>query len=438
MSFRSLGLSAALIVAMSSPAAAAGIEPGDDLRARAAAVEDQVIAWRRDIHEHPELGNRETRTAALVAEHLRSLGLDEVRIGIATTGVVGVLRGAGPGPVVMLRADMDALPVTEPEGLPFASRVRTEYNGQTVGVMHACGHDAHTAILMGAASILADMRDRLRGTVLFVFQPAEEGAPKGEKGGATQMIAEGALRAPKPDVAFALHTWPGPAGQLAVRGGGTMGGSDRLYITVTGEQTHGAMPAKGIDPITVSAQIILGLQAMVTRQMDAAASPVVVSIGKIEGGVRHNIIPDKVELVGTIRHLDPSTHEDFLDRIRRTATMTAEAAGASAEVSIEPYAPPVFNPPDLVTRMLPTLQRVGDHGGGLLANQPPTMAAEDFAWFQQEVPGMYFFLGINKDGVPFGEAAPNHSPDFFVNEAALKTGVEAMVALTLDYMEDAE
>ncbi|MBI1180918.1 MAG: amidohydrolase, partial [Alphaproteobacteria bacterium] len=325
-------------------------------------------------------------------------------------------------------------PVTEPAGLPFASKVRAEYNGAEVGVMHACGHDAHTAILMGTATILAGMRADIPGTVVFLFQPAEEGVPRGETGGAKQMIAEGALADPKPDVAFALHTWPGPPGQLSVRSGGTMGGSDHLYITVHGRQTHGAMPAKGVDPVTVAAQIVLNLQTMVTRQMDAAAAPVVISIGKIDGGVRYNIIPDKVDMVGTIRHLNPASHDDLLARIRRTATMTAEAAGATADVTIEPYAPPVYNPPDLVARMLPTLQRVGEHGGGLVTDQPPTMAAEDFAWFQQQVPGMYFFLGINKPGVPFGEAAPNHSPDFYVNEGALKTGVEAMVSLTLDYM----
>ena len=404
-----------------------------EIHASAAAVDAKVIAWRRDIHQHPELGNREVRTSKIVADHLKSLGI-EVRTGVAHTGVVGVLKGGKPGPVVALRADMDALPVTEPDGLPFASRVKADYNGQQVGVMHACGHDAHTAILMGAATILAGMKADIPGAVVFLFQPAEEGVPLGETGGARQMIADGALAHPKPDVVFGLHTWPGPPGQLTVRTGGTMAGSDQLYITVKGKQTHGAMPSKGVDPVTASAQIIIALQTMVTRQMDAAASPVVVSIGKIDGGIRHNIIPDKVEMAGTIRHLDPKSHDDLLDRVRNTATGTAAVSGASADVRIEPYAPPVFNPADLVTRMMPALERVGAGAGGLLRDPPATMGAEDFAWYQQEVPGLYFFLGINKAGVPAGQAAPNHSPDFFVNEDALKTGVEAMVTLTLDYM----
>jgi amidohydrolase len=424
---------AVMAASVSVPSWAEGLPDQAALRAGVASVESQVIAWRRDIHEHPELGNRETRTARIVADHLKSLGI-EVRTGVAHTGVVGVLRGGRPGPVVALRADMDALPVTEPEGLPFASKVRTEYNGQQVGVMHACGHDAHTAILMGAASLLAGMKADLPGTVVFLFQPAEEGVPAGETGGARQMIAEGALAEPKVDVVFGLHTWPGPPGQLTVRTGGTMAGSDQLSITVTGRQTHGAMPSKGVDPVTASAQIIIGLQTMITRQMDAAASPVVISIGKISGGVRHNIIPDKVEMAGTIRHLDPETHDAFLDRIRRTIDGIAQLAGASADVTIEPYAPPVFNPADLVARMMPTLERVGAGAGGVLRDPPATMGAEDFAWYQKEVPGMYFFLGINKPGVKAGEAAPNHSPNFFINEDALKTGVEAMVSLTLGYM----
>ena len=425
-----LMLGAAVVLSAASPARAA---PADQaaIRAGAAAVDQQVIAWRRDIHQHPELGNREVRTSKIVADHLRSLGL-EVRTGVAHTGVVGVLKGGKPGPVVALRADMDALPVTEPAGLPFASTVKAEYNGQQVGVMHACGHDAHTAMLMGVAQILAGMRADLSGTVVFLFQPAEEGVPTGETGGAKQMIAEGALANPKADVVFGVHTWPGPPGRLTVRTGGTMAGSDQLYVTVKGRQTHGAMPSKGVDPVTASAQIIVGLQTMVTRQMDAAASPVVISIGKISGGVRHNIIPDKVEMSGTIRLLDPETQDAFLDRIRRTIDGIAELAGASADVTIEPYAPPVFNPPELVARMTPTLERVGAGAGGLLRDAPATMGAEDFAWYQKEAPGMYFFLGIDKPGAKPG--APNHSPDFFINEDALKTGVEAMVSLTLDYM----
>ena len=423
----------ALGLAASGAVAQAGADDPTGIRQKVAAVEQRVIAWRRDIHQNPELGNREFRTARIVADHLTALGLDEVRTGVAHTGVVGVLKGGKPGPVVALRADMDALPVTEPAGLPFRSTVRTEYNGRQVGVMHACGHDAHTAILMGAAEVLAGMRSELPGTVLFIFQPAEEGAPRGEEGGASLMLKEGAFKDPKPDVVFGLHTWPGPAGLLSVRAGGSMAGSDRLYITVHGRQTHGAMPSRGIDPITVAAQIIIGLQTFVTRSMDAAASPAVISIGKIEGGIRHNIIPNKVELVGTIRHLDPASHDRLLEGIRRTATSIARLAGATADVEIETYAPVVFNDPGLVERMAPTLERVaGD--AGLLRGAPPTMGAEDFAYYQREVPGVYFHLGINRKGIPYGAAAPNHSPNFFINDDALKTGVEAMVAMTLDYM----
>lgn len=410
------------------------VDPVDSL---ISAIESKVTSWRRDIHQNPELGNRETRTSALVSAHLESLGLDRVRTKIAHTGVVGVLKGGAPGPVVALRADMDALPVTEMLNLPFSSKVRTTYNGQDVGVMHACGHDAHTAILMGAAEVLAGMRDELKGSVVFLFQPAEEGVPLGEEGGARMMISDGALSNPAPEVIFGLHTRPGLMGQLSVRTGGAMAGSDQLYITVYGQQTHGAMPSRGVDPITVSAQIIVALQAMVTRQFDAAASPSVVSIGKISGGVRHNIIPDKVELVGTIRHLDPDSHQKLLDRIKRTAELVAESAGARAEVRIRPYAPVVFNPSDLVRKMLPTLERSAGEAG-IWRDPPATMGAEDFAYYQRQIPGMYFTLGVNKPGVSFLDAAPNHSPHYYVNDDALRVGVRAMVNLTLDYMNAAQ
>ncbi len=421
------------VLALGSLAATAQQPEPTDIRAKIAEVEDWVIGWRRDIHQNPELGNREFRTARLVADHLRALELDEVRTGIAHTGVIGVLKGAKPGPVVALRADMDALPVTEPVGLPFRSTVRTNYNGVDVGVMHACGHDAHTAILMGAAEVLASMRAELEGTVLFIFQPAEEGPPRGEEGGARLMLKEGAFKDPKPDVIFGLHVWPAPAGLISLRSGPSMAGSDRLYITIHGRQTHGAMPSRGVDPITVAADIILGLQTLVTRQMDAAASPAVISIGKITGGVRHNIIPDQVDLVGTIRHLDPASHDKLIQGIKDTATGIAKISGATADVRIETYAPPVYNDHALAAQMTPTLERVaGDVG--LLTGTPPTMGAEDFAYFQREVPGLYFHLGVNRDGVPIGAAAPNHSPNFFVNEDALKVGVEAMVMMALDYM----
>jgi amidohydrolase len=421
-----LGVAAAVLVALPL-----GVKA--DVDADIAQIESRVIDWRHDIHEHPELGNREFRTSALVEAHLESLGLDVVRTKVAHTGVVGVLKGGLPGPVVALRADMDGLPVTEQVDIPFASKVTTQYHGNEVGVMHACGHDAHTAILMGAAQVLAENREKLQGTVLFLFQPAEEGVPVGEEGGARMMLKEGVFGDPRPDVVFGLHTSPSTQGMISVRKQGAMAGSDRLAITVTGKQTHGAMPEMGVDAIAASAQIIIGLQTMVARQMGAASAPSVVSIGKIEGGVRGNIVTGRVEMVGTIRHLNPDKHEDLLNRIRHTATTIAESVGATAEVSVRPYAPVVFNDPALVDRMLPTLKRSAKDGN-VQTGGAPAMGAEDFAYLSREVPGMYFHLGTNKEGVKLGEAAPNHSPLYYVDDAALLTGVKAMVNLTIDYM----
>ena len=403
-----------------------------DLSAAIAEVEPRLIAWQQDIHQHPELGNREFRTGKLVADHLTSLGLDEVRTGVAHTGVVGVLKGALPGPVIALRADMDALPVTERVDVPYASKVRATYLGMDVGVMHACGHDAHTAILMATAEVLANNRDQLAGTVVFLFQPAEEGTPAGEDGGATMMLDEGVFENPRPEVVFGLHTGPFEHGALGVTKRGAMAGSDRLFITVRGKQTHGAMPEGGVDAINAAALIVTGLQNMVARQMGASSSPSVVSIGKIEGGVRGNIITGLVEMTGTIRHLNPDTHEDLKQRIVHTAETIAESVGATAEVTIEQYAPVVFNDPDLVDRMTPTLQAAAG-AGGFLGDRPPAMGAEDFAYLAREVPGMYFFLGVNKPNVPLGKAAPNHSPYFFVDSTSLITGVRAMVNLVTDY-----
>ena len=397
--------------------------------AGAAEVEAGVIAWRRDIHAHPELSNRETRTARLVAEHLRSLGFDDVRTEIAHTGVVGVLRGGKPGPVVALRADMDALPVTEKVDVPFASHERTSYNGAEVGVMHACGHDAHTAILMGTASILAGMREELSGTIVFVFQPAEEGPPEGEAGGAKLMIEEGVLDDPAPEAIFALHTTTAPLGMLGYRAGGIMAGADGLRITVRGRQTHGAMPWAGIDPIVVASQIVLGLQTIPSRQLDPT-TPTIVTIGSIHGGVRGNIIPDVVEMVGTIRHLNPATRADVLARVRRTAEHIAESAGATASVEILPYGPVTYNDPELTRLMVPSLRRVA---GPLALEVPPVTPSEDFSYFQERIPGLYFFLGVNKEGVVPEEAAPNHSPYYFVNEDALIVGMRAMASLAVDY-----
>ena len=395
-------------------------------------VSNDVIAWRRDIHQNPELGNREFRTAAIVAEHLRSLGFDEVRTDVAHTGVVGVLRGGRPGPVVGLRADMDALPVTELADVPFASTATTEYNGQEVGVMHACGHDAHTAALMGTASVLAGMREDLAGTVVFLFQPAEEGAPSGEEGGAELMIAEGAVVSPAPEAYFGLHTSPFPTGLLGWRSGGIMASADEFTITVIGRQTHGAAPELGVDPIVVASQIVLALQTIPSRQV-AAINPVVVTVGKIEGGVRFNIIPETVKLDGTIRTHDPAVQDEVHARIRRTAEGIAESAGATAEVDIRRFYPVTYNDPALTGVALSSLKRVVSEEG--LIHIPPLMVAEDFSFFAREAPGFYFMLGVNAPGVGYGEAASNHSPYFYVNEDALEIGVRAMATLAVDYLE---
>lgn len=399
--------------------------------ARARAVEPQVVTWRRDIHQHPELSNREFRTAALVAEHLRSLDI-EVRTEVAHTGVVGTLRGGRPGPVVALRADMDALPVTELVDLPFASRERALYNGQEVGVMHACGHDNHVAILMGVADVLASLRDDLPGTVKFIFQPAEEGAPEGERGGAELMLEEGAFENPRPEVIFGLHVGPGRVGRLTYRAGSTMASADGLRIVVRGRQTHGAAPWGGVDPIVVASQIVLGLQTVASRQLPVTLTPSIVTIGSIHGGVRGNIIPDEVEMVGTIRTFDPDVRQDIHRRIRRTAEQIAASAGASAEVSITRGYPVTVNDPELTARMVPTLQRVA--GDDPVEVQDLMTVAEDFSYFQREVPGLFFFLGVTPEDQDPATAPVNHSPLFFADERALLTGVRALTNLTLDYM----
>ena len=398
----------------------------------AAGVEPSVIAWRRDIHQHPELGNREVRTAALVAQHLRSLGL-EVRTGVAHTGVVAVLHGAKPGPVVALRADMDALPVTEEVDVPFASKVRTTWAGKEAGVMHACGHDTHVAILMGVADVLVKLKDQLPGTVKFIFQPAEEGPPPGEEGGAVLMIKEGAMENPRPDVIFGLHIGSiHEVGQIAYRPGATMAAADVLRITVQGKQTHGSAPWGGVDPIVVAAQIVLGLQTIVSRQVNIAKEPAVVTIGGIDGGNRFNIIPDKVVMVGTIRTFDETLRADIHRRVKLTAERIAEASGASAEVVIEgPYAVTI-NDPALTERMLPTLKRVAGAGNVILRDR--VMGAEDFSFFAQKAPGLFIFLGGSPKGTDLTKVAYNHSPRFYVDESGLLLGVRALANLTVDYL----
>lgn len=402
--------------------------------AAAAAIEERVIAWRRDFHQHPELGNRETRTAAIVAEHLRGLGFDDVKTGVAHTGVVGLLKGKLPGKVVALRADMDALPVAEQVDVPFASKVRTIWNGEEVGVMHACGHDCHTAILMGVASVLAGQRDRIRGSVKFIFQPAEEMPPQGEDGGAKMMIAEGALQHPTPQAIFGLHvTSRQNAGFIGYRSGPTMASSDRFAITVHGRQTHGAAPWLGVDPIVTSAQVVLGLQTVVSRAIDIAREPAVVTVGMIKGGVRENIIPESVEMRGTIRTFDEGMRDDVHERVTTLAESVAKGSRAGCTVCIEKNYPVTVNDPALTEAMLPTLQRVA--GADKVQFVPKVTGSEDFSYFQKLVPGLFFFVGVTPPGVDPAKAAPNHSPRFAVDESALLLGVRSLAHVACDWLE---
>ena len=418
------------IVLTSALAGAGAQDLAREIDTRTAAVLPKVVSWRRDIHQHPELSNREVRTAKIVADHLRALGL-EVQTGVAKTGVVGLLRGGRPGKVVALRADMDALPVTEMVNVPFKSVEKSTYNGQEVGVMHACGHDAHVAMLMGVAEVLAGLKDQIPGSVKFIFQPAEEGAPPGETGGAVDMIAAGVLENPTVDAIFGLHVMPFEQATLWVRPGGLMASSDTLTITVHGKSTHGAVPWAGVDPIAVSAQVVTALQTIVSRQIDLTTAPAIITIGRINGGVRFNIIPDSVVLEGTIRTLDSKMQDDIHARITRTAKLVAESAGAEADVQIVRTTPVTFNDPSLTAQMTPTLRRVG---GGKVFEVPPRTIAEDFALFQQKVPGMFFFLGINAAGADPSKVTANHSATFYVDEGALPTGIRALANLAIDYL----
>jgi amidohydrolase len=399
----------------------------------ARALEARVVAWRRDFHQHPELGNREFRTAGIVAEHLRGLGFDDVRTGVAHTGVVGLLKGGRPGPVVALRADMDALPVAEALDLPFASKVTTEWNGERVGVMHACGHDAHTAILMGVAEVLAGLRTRLAGSIKFIFQPAEELPPEGEDGGAELMVRQGAMDDPRPEAVFGLHvTSRLPVGVIGCRPGPTMASSDNLKITVHGRQTHGAMPWFGVDPIVTAAQVVLGLQTVVSRETDLTREPAVVTIGAIKGGVRENIIPDSVELRGTIRTFDEEMRDEIHERVTTLAEAISRGARAGCTVCIRKHYPVTANDPALTERMLPTLKRVAGDESRFVPMRK-VMGSEDFSFFQRVSPGLFFFVGTTPEDVDCDTAAPNHSPRFFVDERCLVTGVRALAQLACDY-----
>jgi len=400
----------------------------------ARALEARVIAWRRDLHQNPELGNREFRTAGIVADHLRKLGLDEVRTGVAHTGVVGLLKGALPGPVVALRADMDALPVTEQVDVPFASKVKAMWNGEEAGVMHACGHDCHVAILMGVAEILAGLRAQLRGSVKFIFQPAEETPPEGEEGGAKLMIEQGALENPVPGAIFGLHvTSRQNVGTIGWRAGPTMASSDRFRITVQGKQTHGAAPWLGVDPIVTSAQIVLGLQTIVSRGMDIAKEPAVVTVGTIKGGVRENIIPDEVQMTGTIRSFDEGMRDDIHERVKSLAEAIAHGSRACCDVRLRKGYPVTVNDPKLTEAMVPTLERVAGAGNAILV--PKVTGAEDFSFYQRIVPGFFFFIGVTPQGQDPAKAFANHSPKFFVDEAGLLLGMRALAHVACDWLE---
>ena len=396
-------------------------------------LEPQTIAWRRDFHEHPELGNREFRTSKIIADYLRSLGI-EVKEGVGKTGVIGVLKGDLPGPVIGLRADMDALPLVERTPVPFASKVKSTYNGQDVGVMHACGHDSHMAILMSVAKILSDMRHQLKGTVKFIFQPAEEGPPPGEEGGAALMIKEGALDNPKVDVVFGLHINAATeCGKIKYRSEGAMAASDWFTITVHGKGSHGSMPWGGVDPIVVSAQIIEGLQTIISRQTELTKDAAVISVCVINGGVRSNIIPEQVEMTGTIRTLDTAMQRDIHERMRRTVIRIAESAGATADLTIDNKTLITYNDPALVKRMLPSLQKTAGESNVIWADA--MTGSEDFSFYGAKVPSFFFFLGGMRPGQDPHTAAPHHTVDFYIDESGFKLGVKAFCHMVFDYSD---
>ena len=402
-----------------------------EIDAATAKIMSKVIEWRRHIHQYPELGNREVKTAKFIEDHLRRLGI-EVRTGVAKTGVVGILKGTQPGPVIGLRADMDGLPVTERNALPYASKETTEYNGQKVGIMHACGHDTHVAMLMGAAEVLAGMKDKIKGTVVFIFQPAEEGPPAGEEGGAPLMVKEGVMDNPKIDAIFGIHIdSQTEAGTIEYKSGAIMASSDWFEIKVKGRQTHGAYPWQGIDPIAVATQIYTGLQMIVARQSDLAKAPVVITVGRINGGLRENIIPEQLTMAGTIRTLDSGMQKDVHQRIRNTAQRIAESMGASVEVTIDTKTLVTYNTPELVTKMLPSLQKAA--GKENVKEGTWATGAEDFSYFGEKAPAFYFTVGGMKKGQDPKTAPAHHTPDFVVDDSRLDVGVKAFANMVLDY-----
>lgn len=425
----------ALAAALCGPAHA----QGPDVEALAAAVDAKVQAWRRDIHQHPELGNREVRTAKLVADHLRALGFEDVRTGVATTGVTAVLRGGQPGPRIAVRADMDALPVTERSGLPFESRATAEFRGETVGVMHACGHDAHVGILMGVAEALSAMKAELPGEILFIFQPAEEGPPDGEDGGAEEMLKQGIFERFKPEAVFGLHVFSTlNAGQVGWRSGPTMAASDRFNIVIKGRQTHGSRPWGGIDPIVAAADVIGTAQTIVSRRQNISRQPVVVTFGAIKGGVRFNIIPDEVEMIGTIRTFDEGMRQAVFADLKNVAESVARAHGATAVAQVPDTKgnPVTVNHPALTARVVPSLEAAV--GRDNVVEMDLNMGAEDFSYYAREVPGFFFFVGATPRGQDPTKAPSNHSPEFFLDEEALKVGTRAMLQVVLDYQRAAD
>lgn len=406
-------------------------QKNDAIEKAADKIESKCISWRRTVHQNPELGNHEFKTAKMIAAHLRSLGL-EVREGVAKTGVVGILKTNKPGPVIGLRADIDALPVTERNDLPFRSLARDTFNGKEVGVMHACGHDTHVAMLMSTAEILTGMKNQLKGTVVFIFQPSEEGPPAGEEGGAPLMVKEGVLDNPKIDVMFGLHIDAQTnVGRIGYREGGIMAESDWFSIKIKGKQTHGAEPWLGIDPVVVGAQIINGLQTIVSRQTELTKNAVVISTTMVQAGVRQNIIPEEVTLSGTIRTLDKEMRDDVWAKVKRTAENIAAASGATAEVQFDAKTGITFNDPALTRKMVPSLMKATTNEAFIIDAQT---GAEDFSFFAEKVPSLYFFVGGTPKGKDARTAPAHHTPDFYVDESGMKTGIKAFCYLVTDYM----
>lgn len=424
-------LTASLLLIVCAVGPLFAIDMSREIDAATTKLMPKVVEWRRHLHQYPELGNREVKTAKYVENHLRRLGL-EVRTGVAKTGVVGILKGGQPGPVIGLRADMDALPVTERNSLPFASKETTDFNGQKVGVMHACGHDTHVAMLMGAAEVLAGMKDKIKGTVVFIFQPSEEGPPAGEEGGAPLMIKEGVMDNPKIDAIFGAHiNSQTEVGTLKYKSGAVMASSDWFQIKIKGRQTHGAYPWLGTDPIAVATQIYTGLQMIVARRSDLPKAPVVITVGRINGGIRENIIPEEVTMAGTIRTLDSEMQKDVHEKIRQTAKSIAESMGATAEVMIDTKTLVTYNNPDLVKKMIPSLEKAA--GKENVSEMNWVTGAEDFSYFGLKAPAFFFNIGGMKKGQDPKTAPPHHTPDFYLDDSRLDVGVKAFANIVFDY-----